>query len=106
MSENLCSLKSTTGKADITEVTSTGSNLYITGLEINTIYAISFGKYTNASSQNLQLTGATILYQNRDSSGGNYGANYGIAIIKTNATRIDSVGTNAMLLGSKVYRIG
>ena len=76
------------------------------GLEIGATYAISFGKLSNATSQDLALTGATILYQNRDGLGGSANANYGIAIIKATATTVTSTGTNAMQLGSKIYKIG
>lgn len=87
----------------MTEAGATISAYSISGLEIGATYAISFGKYTNASSTNLAITGGDIIYQNRDSSGGTYGANYGIAIIKTTSTTINQ--SSQMNFGSKIYRI-
>lgn len=94
----------------VTEITPSGYNpsdpKSYSGLEVGATYAISFGKVSDATSQDLALTGATILYQNRNSSGGSAGANFGIAIIRATAATVTSTGTNAMALGSKIYKIG
>lgn len=87
----------------VSEIVPTISGYTINGLQIGATYAVSFGKLTDASSTNIAITGGTILYQNRNSSGGTYGANFGIAIIKANATSITQI--TQMVWGSKIYRI-